>query len=164
MGQTLPQVAHEHHERIIHHVNQMPEIGDALLTAKTDQIRRDVGDLATFLSGTLLPHMEAFEAAIYPEMERMLQNRHSMAPMKREHQQIRALVADIGGLAGELEAGRLTLGRALALRRVVFQLYSLLKVHLVEEEMYVRMVEHGTTTEAAEVIAAAMAHPGVPEG
>ena len=29
MTQTLPQVAHEHHERLLQHVNQIPEIADA---------------------------------------------------------------------------------------------------------------------------------------
>ena len=28
MTQSLPQVAHEHHERLLHHVDQMPEIAD----------------------------------------------------------------------------------------------------------------------------------------
>ena len=163
MAQTLPQVANEHHERLIHRVDQMPAIGDALLTAKTEQVRVDLRDLATFLSGTLLPHVDAHEAAIYPEMERMLQNRHSMAPMKREHEQIRILVGDIVRLTAELDQGRLTLGRAIALRRVVFQLYALLKVHLAEEETYVRLVERGVTSEVGEFIAASLAHPGVPE-
>jgi iron-sulfur cluster repair protein YtfE (RIC family) len=162
MTQSLPQVAHEHHERLVLHVNRMPEIGDALLNAKSDELRGDLKDLSTFLTDTLLPHVDASEAAIYPELERMMQNRHSMAPMRREHEQIRRLVGDVGKLAAELDAGRLTLGRAIALRRVVFQLYALLKIHLAEEETYVRIVEHGITAEAGELIAASLAHPGVP--
>lgn len=164
MTATLPQVASEHHERLMHHVNQMPEIGDALLTAKTEEVRQDLRDLATFLSGTLLPHVEAHEAAIYPEVERMLQNRHSMAPMRREHDQIRLLVGHIRRLTDELEPGRLTLGRAIALRRVIFQLYALLKIHLAEEVTYIRLVERGVSSDIGEVIAASLAHAGVPEG
>ena len=45
--------------------------------------RRD--DTSTFLTGTLVPHVDAAERTLYPELERMLQNRHSMAPMRREH-------------------------------------------------------------------------------
>jgi iron-sulfur cluster repair protein YtfE (RIC family) len=163
MTPTLPQVAHEHHERLLHHVNRMPEIGDALLTAPAATVREELVALGTFLSSTLLPHMEASEATIYPEMERMLQNRHSMAPMRREHEQIRRLVADIVRLSAEADTRALSLGRSIALRRVVFQLYALLKVHLAEEETYIRIVERGVTDEVGEALAAAMAHPGVPE-
>ena len=32
MTPTLPAVAHEHHERLVHHVDRMPETGDLLLS------------------------------------------------------------------------------------------------------------------------------------
>jgi hypothetical protein len=35
-------------------------------------------------------------------------------------------------------------------------------VHLVEEELYVPLVNHGVTDEAAEVLAASLKHPGIP--
>jgi hypothetical protein len=89
----------------------------------------------------------------------MFQNRHSMAPMRREHEEIRKLVAVLGGLTRQLGEGQVTIGRTLGLRRVIFQLYALLKVHLAEEQAYLRIVEHGMDTEAADVMAAAMAHP-----
>ncbi len=66
-------------------------------------------------------------------------------------------------LANAVDAGQVTLGRALAIRRVIFQLYALLKVHLAEEEAYLRLVNHGVTTEVADVLAAALAHPVAPE-
>ncbi len=53
----------------------------------------------------------------------------------------------------------MTVGRAIALRRVVYQLYALLKIHLAEEEMYLRMIEKGVSAEVAEALAAAMEHP-----
>ena len=49
---------------------------------------------ATFLTGPLLPHVEAAEQTLYPELERMYQNRHSMAPMRREHDEVRRLADD----------------------------------------------------------------------
>jgi iron-sulfur cluster repair protein YtfE (RIC family) len=140
----------------------MPDLGDALLTAPAEQVRADLQALGTFLSTTLLPHMEASEATIYPEMERMLQNRHSMTPMRREHEQIRRLVGEIGRLAADIDTRHLSLGRSIALRRVVFQLYALLKVHIAEEETYIRIVEHGVTADVGEALAAALAHPAVP--
>jgi len=47
----------------------------------------------------------------------------------------------------------------LALRRVLFQLYALLKVHLAEEEAYLRIVERGVPDDIADAVTAALAHP-----
>lgn len=157
---TLPQVGHEHHERLLHHVNQLPEIADRLLTAKPDDYRREVDELREFLTAMLVPHVDAAEQTLYPELERMYQNRHSMAPMRREHAEVRRLANDVARLADQVDAGHVGLGRTLALRRVMFQLYALLKIHLAEEEIYLRIIDHGVPTDVAEMLAAAMDHPG----
>ena len=159
MTQSLPQVAHEHHERILAHVDRMPEMADALLTDRADAIRESVIATGEFLNGTLLPHIDAAERTLYPELERMFQNRHSMAPMRREHDEVRRLVAEYGKLAGGLGQAQVTLGRSLALRRVIFQLYALLKVHLAEEDAYLRIIGRGVDSDIGDLIAAAMEHP-----
>lgn len=155
---TLHQVAHEHHERLLEVVNEMPAIADRLLSAPQGDVLEAIVGIRAFLDGTLVPHVAAAERAVYPELERMFQNRHSMAPMRREHQQIRDLTAEFGKLADEA-AGQLTLGRTLALRRVIFHLYALLKVHLAEEDAYVRLLDRGVSDDMADVVAAALAHP-----
>lgn len=160
MTQTLPQVAHEHHERLLHHVDQMPAIADLLLTGPADDVLAGMSDISAFLTSTLLPHIDAAERTLYPELERLLQNRHSMGPMRREHGEMRALVVEFSKLVDELEATHASLGRTLALRRVMFRLYALLKIHLAEEEAYLRIVEHGVTTEIGDLLAAALDHPG----
>lgn len=160
MTQTLPQVAHEHHERLLHHVNQIPEIADMLLAEPADEVLAGISDISAFLTSTLLPHIDAAERTLYPELERLLQNRHSMGPMRREHGEIRALVAELERLVGELETEHVSLGRTLALRRVMFKLHALVKIHLAEEEAYLRIVEHGVTAEIGDVLAAALDHPG----
>jgi hemerythrin-like domain-containing protein len=160
MTETLPRVAHEHHERLLQHVDQMPEIGEAILTGDAVAVRRAALETSEFLTGTLVPHVDAAEQTLYPELERLLQNRHSMAPMRREHVELRRLVADFGRLTQQLDAGSIALGKRLALRRVLFQLYALLKIHLAEEEAYLRVVDHGVSGDVADVLAAALDHPG----
>jgi hemerythrin len=159
MTQSLPQVAHEHHERLLHHVDQMPVLADLLLTARAEDVKAGLAELSTFLTSTLIPHVDAAERTMYPELERMFQNRHSMAPMRREHEEIRKLVTDLAGLSRQLGEGQVTIGRTLGVRRVVFQLYALLKVHLAEEEAYLRIIDHGVGTEIADLMAVAMNHP-----
>jgi hypothetical protein len=155
--QSLPQATHEHHQLLLEHVNGIPALADLLLVAP--DAPASIPALGAFLHGTLLPHMDAAERAVYPELERMLQNRHSMSPMRKEHDEIRRLVGTFETLAADVHDGHLSLGRKLALRRVMFQLYAFLKVHLAEEEAYVRLVDRGAGAEMGEAIAAAMAHP-----
>ena len=160
MNETLPRVAHDHHERLLHDVDRMPETGEMLLTGDAVDVRRAAHETSTFLTGTLIPHVDAAERSLYPELERMLQNRHSMAPMRREHAELRRLVADFSQLTAKLDAGLIALGKRLALRRDLFQLYALLKIHLAEEEAYLRVVDHGVSDDVADLLAAALDHPG----
>ncbi len=163
MTPSLPRVAHEHHERLMQHVDQMPALGAMILAAPMAELRPRLVELDEFLTGLLLPHLEAAEKTLYPELERMLQNRHSMTPMRREHAEIRRLVADFSRLVKGLDDARPHVGKAVALRRTLYPLYALLEVHLAEEELYVPIVNHGVTDEAAEVMAAALNHPGIPK-
>jgi iron-sulfur cluster repair protein YtfE (RIC family) len=159
MTQSLPQAAHEHHERILAHVDRMPEMADALMTVHADDAKAEIVSLFAFFEGTLLPHIDAAERSIYPELERMFQNRHSMRPMRNEHDEIRRLVAEFGRLSADVREGRISLGRSLALRRVMFQLFALLKIHLAEEDAYLRIVERAGGSDSSEAIAAALEHP-----
>ncbi|MEI7745493.1 MAG: hemerythrin domain-containing protein [Chloroflexota bacterium] len=155
---TLPQVAHQHHERLMETVNRMPALADALLSAPAADVDLGIREMREFLTLTLVPHVDAAERAIYPELERMFQNRHSMAPMRREHAQIRELTTEFGRLADDA-AGQVTLGRSLALRRVLYHLYALLKIHLAEEEAYMRLIGRGVSEDVADAVAAALEHP-----
>ena len=160
MTETLPRVAHQHHERLLHDVDRMPATGELLMTGDPVAVREAAHATSTFLTDTLLPHVDAAERSLYPELERMLQNRHSMAPMRREHTQLRLLVGDFARLTRQLDQGSIALGKRLALRRILFQLYALLKIHLAEEEAYLRVVDHGVSAEVADLLAAALDHPG----
>jgi hypothetical protein len=54
-------------------------------------------------------------------------------------------------------------GQQVALRRVLYRLYALLEIHVAEEGVYMPLITHGVSDEAAEVMAAALKHPGIPE-
>jgi hemerythrin-like domain-containing protein len=161
MTASLPQVSLEHHDRLMHHLDAMTAVGDLVGNAPVAGLRPRVDEVSAFLNGLLLPHMETAEKTLYPELERMLQNRHSMTPMRREHDEIRLLVAELVRLQQHLDAGPLHTGETVALRRVIFRLYAMLKVHLAEEQLYLGIIEHGVSAESAEKLAAAMDHSGI---
>jgi iron-sulfur cluster repair protein YtfE (RIC family) len=163
MSTTLVHSAHvvqEHHERILRHVDRMPAIADLMDRGRFDEFRAMLHETAQFLMEQLLPHMEAAEGALYPELERMMQNRHSTRPLRREHEEMRSDITEFKRLAALVERGPLTIGDQSALRRVLFRIYGLLKVHLAEELLYADIVEHGRSPEAEEALAAAMEHSG----
>jgi len=161
MTASLPQVSIEHHDRLMRHVDTMPAVGDLIGSAPIAELRPRADELIEFLNGLLLPHMEATERTLYPELERMLQNRHSMTPMRREHEDIRKLVAELTRLRGRLDDGAFHTSETVALRRVIFRLYAMLKVHLAEEQLYLKIIDHEVSPEAAEKLAAAMDHSGI---
>jgi hemerythrin-like domain-containing protein len=161
MTSSLPRVSHEHHERLVRHVDAMPAVADLIGAVGAAELAPRVDELCAFLTDLLIPHMEAAERALYPELERMLQNRHSMTPMRREHAEIREIVADLDRRRTGIDEGRLTVAEAVALRRVIFRLYALLKVHLAEERLYSDIVHHGVSDEVGETLAGALEHAGI---
>jgi hypothetical protein len=157
MTLTLPGVVHDHHDALMPHVDALAAIAEAIGTAPADELPRDVSAQHAFIVGQLLPHIEQAEATLYPELERLLQNRHSMAPMRREHETLRAMVAELG----ELLNHPVDLGVQFRLRRLLYQMYALLKVHLAEEESYARLLAHNLAPDQIEELARGLAHATV---
>ena len=153
-------IAREHHERLLRHVDQMPAIAELMERGPLDQFRFAYDEMCDFMTDLLVPHMEAAERAVYPELERLFQNRHSMTPMRREHGEIRSAVAELVRLRSVIARAPLSVKDQIALRRIIFRLFGLLKVHLAEELLYAEIVEHGASPEAEQALAAAMEHSG----
>lgn len=163
MTSTLPAADQEHHARISRHVDGMPAVGDLIGRVPAAELAERMRESLAFLPDLLVPHMEAAERTLYPQLERMLQNRHSMTPMKREHAEMRELIEELERARARIAAGRLTVGDSVGLRRLVFRLYAMLKVHLAEEQLYLDIVEHDASPEAGAALASAMEHAGTQE-
>jgi iron-sulfur cluster repair protein YtfE (RIC family) len=157
--QTAP-VSAEHHQRLVRHVDRLPQVAELMDGGTAEEFRRALDEAGDFLTDLLVPHMEAAERALFPQLERMMQNRHSTVPLRREHEQIRASIADLARLRSLADLGTLSMNEKVALRRIVFRLYSLLKIHMAEELLYAELVEHGASPEAEKALAAAMEHSG----
>jgi phosphoserine phosphatase len=96
-------------------------------------------DLATVearLRDELLPHQREEERALYPEAARRLGGQDPMAPLIRMHAEIEALAERVAVLLRLATEGDGWAGIAPELRRTLFALEALLRLHLtVEEEM-----------------------------
>jgi hypothetical protein len=110
------------------------EAAERIGPATDDRTRLDA--LEARLRGEMLPHQHEEERALYPEAARRLGGQDPMAPLVRMHAEMESLVERIGTLLrlGQDEAA----WRAAVpeLRRSLFALEALLRLHLtVEEEM-----------------------------
>ena len=141
-------------------MNRLAVIADLIGVAPASDVRAGLDEANAFLSGLLLPHMEAAERAIYPELERLMQNRHSMTPLRREHDEIRAIVADLDRRRTGIGDHPIPTGEAIALRRSLFRLFAILKIHLAEEQLYDDLLERGLSAEEAAALGAALEHAG----
>ena len=110
------------------------------------------------LTGTLLPHMERVEDTLYPRLDELMGKRHSMAQMRAEHADIRGLVDRLATFGEAIEADALGPAGAIGLRRVLYRLYALLKVHLAEEEEYLRVLERNLSPDEQDQLARGLEH------
>ena len=135
------------HSRLMPHVDDLRVIADEAAGTTRDILMERLRAERVFLAAELLPHMTAVQEILYPSFERLMQNRHSMTPMSREHDRIRRLLETLGQLTQASGVPRVVPGSPwlLDVRTALYQLYALLKVHLAQEEMYAPILEHDLT-------------------
>lgn len=139
---------HEHHERISAALDGLPALADMLDERPCpDDFKVRFAALCTFVTGTLMPHMEAVERSLYPELDRLMQHHHSMVQMRREHEDLQGLFARLRTFHEAVEVDALGPAGSIGLRRVLYRLYAVLKVHLAEEEEYMRILENNLSDE-----------------
>ncbi len=159
----LPQTGHEHHERIREHVDRLPELADMLeRRPPAPEFAARFANEYDFMTGTLWPHVEVVELNVYPELERLQQNRHSMAHLRREHEELGRLIEAMGGYMDRVESGALNPTDALGLRRLVLQFYALVKTHVGEEEEYLRVLQGNLSDTEQDAIAQGLEHSHTP--
>ena len=158
---SLPDTSHEHHEQIEPHVDRLPQLAEMIGRVTPEAFSESFQEECSFIIGRLVPHMEAIETTLYGRLEQVMDHRHSMAPMRREHDQLRRLFGSLCEYSELVADDRLSEADQIGLRRVLYRLYAMLKVHLAEEELYLGIIEHGVSAESAEKLAAALDHSGV---
>jgi len=155
---TLAQTTHEHHDRIERHVDRLPGlaqmIGREVAPDFPDAFEREY----RFIVDDLVPHMATIERTLYGELERLMGTRHSMAPMRHEHEELCRLVGSLETYRLHAAGGRLGEAEGMTLRRILYRLYSIIRVHLAEEMLYLEVLEHNLSDEEKDVLARAVDH------
>jgi hypothetical protein len=154
----LQRTSHEHHDRLIPHVDRLAELASEIDDGITPTFVEACEAEHRFIVGQLLPHMEAIETALYDQLDRLMEGRHTMAPMRREHAELRRLVDSAGHYHDRVASGRLTPAEAMGLRRTLYRLHAMLRVHLAEEELYLRVLDHSLTDAEKSELARGIEH------
>jgi hypothetical protein len=155
---TLPGVAHQHHDAINPHVDRLPQLAAMLGSTDRAEFSGQFERECRFVTDQLVPHMEAIEGALYERLEAVMEGRHSMAPMRDEHALLRRLISSLCGYRAQVLAGDLTEADEIGLRRVLYRLYAILKVHLAEEEQYLAVLDHALDEQEKERLARGLEH------
>ncbi len=155
---SLPETEHQHHDLMLPHIDALAALAERVAEGSTDAYKAQFEVEYEFVVNQLAPHVERIEETIYPELERLMQNRHSMAPMRQEHRQIHRLIGSLGVHRDPVASGRLSAADATSLRRILYRLYAILKVHLAEEEHYITLLEGNLSPEERSALARAMEH------
>ena len=155
---TLADTIHEHHDQLFPRVDDLLETARLVGNASCEELRPRVLALRSFLAGTLLPHMEASERAVYPRLEMLLSDSGALAPLRREHKEVRLLADQLDRLCAAHGDGPYRRGEALALRRLLYRLHAIVRVHLEEEEMMSGLLARAVEPDEAEAIGRDLAH------
>jgi len=158
MSQTIPGPVTEplraEHRHLLPHVEALAAAGDAVGTAPPDELRAKVDDAYTFLAAHLIPHAEAEDAVLYPELDRLIGERagtRATDTMRRDHVEVSRLTGRLGRLRGRLHDGTLEPAEERELRRVLYGLYALVGLHFAkEEEVYLPLLDRELTAHEAQ--------------
>jgi hypothetical protein len=98
--------------------------------------------LQRFLTGELLPHERDEEAVFYPMVGRLLGGDDPTGTMRRAHVETAHLIRLLGRLLDDLGPSGPEPGDLPELRRVLYGLHAILRLHFAqEEEAYLSLID-----------------------
>jgi iron-sulfur cluster repair protein YtfE (RIC family) len=147
----------DEHQSLLPHINQIAEVADLIGEAPVAAVRQGIEEIYDFLLHDLIPHAQAEDQVLYPLVDRLLGATGATATMAREHEEIRQLIEALGALRPEIFGTYLPPSQARALRRVLYGLYAVVKIHFAKEEaVYLPLLDRKLTADEMLPLVAAM--------
>lgn len=154
---TLTQPLRDEHKELFPQVDRIRQVADLIGEATIVDIRNSVEEVYDFLANHLKPHAEAEEAALYPVVQKVLGSPDATKTMTRDHVEVGRYIDELAVLKDGLTDKPLTPEQATSLRRVLYSVYGLVKVHFAkEEEVYLPILDQRLTPESAQEMFEAM--------
>jgi iron-sulfur cluster repair protein YtfE (RIC family) len=132
----------EEHRRLLPHVQQLRELADAVGDTPGSALLEGVERAHAFITQHLLPHAEAEDRVLYPAVARLMGAPEATRTMSRDHLAIFRLGDELDTLRSELQGKEPTDAQLRSLRRVLYGLHAVVKLHFAkEEELYLPILE-----------------------
>ncbi|HEY5982607.1 MAG TPA: hemerythrin domain-containing protein [Anaerolineales bacterium] len=147
---TLTQPLRDEHRELYPEVERILTAADLVGRASVDEVRQAVDAAYKFLAYHLLPHAQAEDAALYPTVQQVLGSPEATRTMSRDHVEVGRYIDELAALKNGLTGISLTISQITELRRVLYGLYAMVKLHFAkEEEVYLPILDQRLTPEAA---------------
>ncbi len=158
---AITQPLRDEHKELLPQVEILKAAADQVSEVLSERAWQDLGEAYEFLAYHLIPHAYAEDQALYPVVQKVMGASQATATMSRDH-------VEVGRLTEELKTrlplgpGRLSESQVSGLRRVLYGLYTLLKLHFAkEEEIYLPLLDARLTpAEASQMFEAMEAAAG----
>ena len=144
----LTQPLRDEHAELRPHLQHILALADEIQDGADPGLVARVGKVHGFLQDHLLDHARVEEAALYPAVAEAMGAPEATATMSRDHVEIGRLVDELGELKGQLTGATITPTQAKALRRVLYGIHAVVKLHFAkEEEVYLPLLDARLTAE-----------------
>jgi iron-sulfur cluster repair protein YtfE (RIC family) len=143
MLKMLTQPIRDEHKELMPHVESLLRAGDALYEGMLTEIVCESLDKAQrFLTEHLLIHAEAEDRVLYPIVQRIMGSPLATETMSYDHKEVQSLTQQLAMLRSQILSTTISRENANSLRRVLYGLYALVKVHIAkEEEVYFPLLD-----------------------
>jgi heavy metal translocating P-type ATPase len=131
------------HARLIPQLDGLREVADRLDTQAADDGLRSLREAEQFLVDEILPHEANDETEIYPRVNAILPGDDPMATMSRAHREIFHLVDLFQRQLTDLPANGPEPADITDLRRTLYGLHAILRLHFDQEEELYASLEQG---------------------
>jgi soluble P-type ATPase len=122
------------HRAFASELQRIRAVADRLEELPPEVARAELGAVRTFLVETLPRHEEEEEAAVYPVLATVMGGEDPMSSMARAHVEISHLARIYGRLLDQLPDEGPSADDATDLRRILYGLYAILRLHFAQEE------------------------------
>jgi iron-sulfur cluster repair protein YtfE (RIC family) len=131
---SITQPLRDEHQELYPQVETLRLAGDAVYESLTTSAHAKIEEVYHFLTYQLLPHAKAEEAALYPAVQKAMGAPQATATMSQDHLEVERLTEELNSLRVHRSQLSITSIQAQALRRVLYSLYALIKLHFAKEE------------------------------
>jgi iron-sulfur cluster repair protein YtfE (RIC family) len=140
---TVTQPLRQEHAELLPYIQALAEAGDSVGRVSIARLESSLDELLDFLNGELIPHARAEEAVLYPVVQHAVDAPEMTATMERDHVEVGRLTKELTDIRHRLEiAASMDDDLADALRRVLYGLHHIVKLHFAkEEEIYLPILD-----------------------